>query len=276
MTDKELENITIKIPDNVPVSFLEKLTNFSQDVLMLASEPDERTETQYMSKYFTYGDLAKQLSIDFNLGFLSSEIERLQEEKVDKDSLHSNTLCCNVTSPYIISAITQDGGNITKLDGYRLQYGMYTVFNQSSVKSDLKTVIPSLTATTKTAGQGQVITSVVTENGQIKSIVAKDIKDLMDEGGASPASQAGGDAEKYIYSINTERGAITSFQSQPLTAVVTKTFYKAQAPSDSNPSSFSSTNLAPLYVMKLTRSQLDYMKSANRIQPTCLYMTTDE
>jgi len=45
-----------------------------------------------------------------------------------------------------------------------------------------------LTATTKTAGQGQVITSVVTENGQIKSIVAKDIKDLMDEGGASPAS----------------------------------------------------------------------------------------
>lgn len=58
MTDKELENITIKIPDNVPVSFLEKLTNFSQDVLMLASEPDDRTETQYMSKYFTYADLA--------------------------------------------------------------------------------------------------------------------------------------------------------------------------------------------------------------------------
>ena len=72
---------------------------------------------------------------------------------------------CDVTTPYIISAITQSGGNITNLEGYRLQDGMHTVFNQASVKADLKTVIPSLTATTKNGGSGAVLTSVTTENG---------------------------------------------------------------------------------------------------------------
>lgn len=36
---------TVKIPDNVPVSWLQQLRELGPDVLMLASEPNDDTET---------------------------------------------------------------------------------------------------------------------------------------------------------------------------------------------------------------------------------------
>ena len=175
MSDKELENMTIKIPDNVPISFLEKLTNFSQDMLMLASEPSASTETGYMSKYFTYGDLSARLCIDFNLGFLSSKIENCFDDKVDITSLVDKTIKCDIKKPYIISSISQDGGNITDLSGYRLYDGMRTVFSE---EPDLKNIIPSLTSTTKDGGARTVLTSVTTENGQIASVGTMPINEI--------------------------------------------------------------------------------------------------
>lgn len=275
MTDKELENITIKIPDNVPVSFLEKLTNFSQDVLMLASEPDDRTETQYMSKYFTYADLANQLSIDFNLGFLSSEIERLQEEKADISSFHHNTIRCDVTTPYIISAITQSGGNITDLEGYRLQDGMHTVFNQASIKADLKIVIPSLTATTKNGGSGTVLTSVTTENGQVKSVgtttVANIITQIADATKTAPAGNC-------LTSVTTTDGVVTAVGYIPFSQVVVDggatTTYIKHIESGSLDTTFTASDKANIKILRCTESQLAQIKSQGRIERNVLYMTT--
>lgn len=229
------ENVTIKIPDNVPVSFLERLTNFSPEVLMLASEPNENTETQYMSKYFTYSQLANQLSLDFGLGYLSTQIDNLWEQKADISSFKSNTLYCNTTSPYIISAISQKNGNITSLAGYRLQDGMYTVFNQASVKSNLKSVIPSLTSTTKAASAGNIITSVTTENGQVKSV-----------GTISYAAVAAEASKVYIKHI--EGGALSW--------------------------NFTNADKTDLSIMRLTESQLASLKSGGHITRNVIYMTT--
>ena len=277
MSDNQLENITIKIPDNVPVSFLEKLTDFSHDVLMLASEPDARTETQYMSKYFTYGDLAERLSIDFNLGFLSSEIERLQEEKVDKGE-SPQTFVCDINTPYIISAITQNElKDITKLDGYRLQDGMYSVFNQETVKSNLKSVIPSLTSTTKAGSDGTVLTSITTENGQVKSVGTTTIAGMIGSIGSATKSAS---ANNCLTSVTTVNGKVDSVGQVSFSQIVSeggasRTYIKhIEDGSIGLDTEFRDGDRVDIKILRCTEDQLNQLKSQGRIQRNVIYMTT--
>lgn len=76
---------------------------------MLASEPGAETETQYMSKYFTYGFLANDLCSVFDIGGIHTEISALCSEKVSKSDCFDNTICCDngdIGTPYIISSMT--------------------------------------------------------------------------------------------------------------------------------------------------------------------------
>lgn len=271
----ELDAATIKIPDNVPVSFLEKLVNFSDDVLMLASEPNSQTETQYMSKYFTYGDLSSQLYDNFQIGEFWAQINNINITKVDLSSLLDNTLKCDVATPYIISAISQRGGNIVSLEGYRLQDGMHTVFNQSSVKKDLKSVIPSLTATTISADSGYVLTSVTTENGQAVSVGGVSIASIAPtiENATVSANQ-----NCFISSVTTEGGKVTGVGSVPFSAIVgngvSTAYIRHIENADALDPNFTADDRVNLKILRCTETQLDALKRQNLIERNVIYMTT--
>ena len=121
---------TIQIPNNIPVSWLSRQTSADSDTLFLVSVPDERTETQFMSKYLKYGDFCSELSSAFQVGWMKQWIDTLCSEYAPiLENAADNTLCCATTpDPYIISSITQSSFNIVSLSGYRLSSGMDTVF----------------------------------------------------------------------------------------------------------------------------------------------------
>ena len=119
---------TIEIPNNIPVSWLTRQERAEDESLFLVSVPDSRTETEYMSKYIKYGDIQSQLRETFNIGTLQQWVDALSASGL-LTSLETNALCCaTIPNPYIISAIYQDSGNITALDGYRLSDGMDYLF----------------------------------------------------------------------------------------------------------------------------------------------------
>ena len=124
---------TIQIPNNIPVSWLSRQTSADSDMLFLVSVPSDKTETQYMSKYFKHDDFCNGLSSAFDLGYIHQQIDKLCSEYGPiLDNAANNTLCCATTpDPFIISSITQSAFNIVSLSGYRLSSGMDMVFKST-------------------------------------------------------------------------------------------------------------------------------------------------
>ena len=124
---------TIQIPNNIPVSWLTRQTSADPDMLFLVSIPSEKTETQYMSKYYKCDDFSNQLSSAFDLGYIHQWVDKLCSEYAPiLDNAADNTLCCAITpDPFIISSITQSAFNIVGLSGYRLSTGMDIVFKNA-------------------------------------------------------------------------------------------------------------------------------------------------
>lgn len=121
---------TIEIPNNIPVSWLSRQESTENDMLFLVSVPDPRTETEFMSKYLKYEDFYRGLYSDFKIGTITQWINKVSTDYAPiLDNLSGNTICCaTIPNPYIISAISQENGNITGLEGYRLSDGMDYIF----------------------------------------------------------------------------------------------------------------------------------------------------
>ena len=186
---------------------------------MLASEPSEKTQTQFTSKYFKYVDLVNQLGQDLKIGGLSSTMVELSnlvlKDFVNQSTLKSNTLYCDVVSPYIISAITQDRGNIESLTGYRLSAGMKAAFSGSN--GDIKKIVPSLSAVSKNAETNHLITGITTENGQVTSIQTTTLSSVISSLGSSTRSTT---SEDYaITSITTQNGNVSDIGERKLDKV---------------------------------------------------------
>lgn len=116
---------TIQIPDNIPVSWLPNHPQLDPEMLLLVSVPSTKTETGFMSKYITFRDLKAGLQEMFQIDNTHTVIEQISGEYFPiLDSLSSNSICCDVGNPYIISAIVQKDGNICQLSGYRLSSAM--------------------------------------------------------------------------------------------------------------------------------------------------------
>ncbi len=138
---------TIQIPNNIPVSWLSRQTSADADMLFLVSVPSEKTETQYMSKYYKHSDFCSQLSSAFDLGYIHQWVDKLCSEYAPVlDNAANNTLCCaTAPDPFIISSITQSAFNIVSLSGYRLSSGMDTVF-KSTVFDEISAVTINATS----------------------------------------------------------------------------------------------------------------------------------
>lgn len=121
---------TIEIPNNIPVSWLSRQETSDNDMLLLVSVPDSRTETEFMSKYMKYEDFYGNLRTDMKINVMQQWVDKLSREYAAiLDNLSSNALCCaTIPNPYIISALYQENGNITSLSGYRLSDGMDYLF----------------------------------------------------------------------------------------------------------------------------------------------------
>lgn len=116
---------TIQIPDNVPVSWLPNHPTLDPEMLFLVSVPSTKTETGFISKYITFRDLRDGLQSLFQIDATHGVVERISGDYFPVlDNLSSNTICCDVANPYIISAIVQKDGNISALEGYRLSSAM--------------------------------------------------------------------------------------------------------------------------------------------------------
>ena len=112
---------TIQIPDNIPVSWLPNHSQLDPEMLLLVSVPSTETETGFVSKHITFRDLRAGLQEMFQIDNTHAIIEQISGEYFPiLDGLSSNSLCCDIDNPYIISAITQKDGNICQLSGYRL------------------------------------------------------------------------------------------------------------------------------------------------------------
>lgn len=124
---------TIEIPNNIPVSWLSRQETSDNDMLLLVSVPDSRTETEFMSKYMKYEDFYGNLRTDMKIGVMQQWVDKLSGEYAAiLDNLSSNALCCaTIPNPYIISALYQENGNITSLSGYRLSDGMDYLFKNA-------------------------------------------------------------------------------------------------------------------------------------------------
>lgn len=186
---------------------------------MLASQPSEKTQTQFTSKYFKYVDLVNQLGQDLKIGGLSSTMVELSnlvlKDFVNQSTLKSNTLYCDVVSPYIISAITQNRGNIESLSGYRLSAGMKSAFSESN--GDIQKIVPSLSAVSKNAEANHLITGITTENGQVASIQTTALSSVISSLGSSTRSTT---SEDYaITSITTQNGNVSDIGERKLDKV---------------------------------------------------------
>lgn len=112
---------TIKIPDNIPISWLPNHPELDSEMLFLISVPSTKTETGFISKYITFRDLKNGLQSLFQIDTTYNVIEQISGDYFPiLDSLSSNTICCNIENPYIISSIVQRDGNICEVGGYRL------------------------------------------------------------------------------------------------------------------------------------------------------------
>lgn len=207
---------TVKIPDNVPVSWLQQLRELGPDVLMLASEPSDGTETQYMSKYFTYAMLMGRMSADLSIGRIVSQVSDLYDGKASLSSYLTGQMRLDVSDPYIISSMTHivssDGRfGVVSCDGYRLSTGMLKVLsNLVEAGGELSVVIPQLSARTTYVENPSVnfISSITDANGHVQSFGYGRFGEAL-SANIPTATKSVGDGYA-ISSVTTKAGVVTS------------------------------------------------------------------
>lgn len=270
--------ITLSVPDNVPVSWLQPLTQLCAGTLMLASEPGAETETQYMSKYFTYGFLAGDLCSVFDIGGINDQISALWKCKVSISDCFDNTLCCEngeIGTPYIISSITQDWRGIVSVDGYRLSSGMHSVFSDAG--ENISVIIPSLRSkTTELQDPMKYYISAITDaNGHIQSFGRASLSaSLVDALGTSTVSCP---SDSYLTSVTTTGGRAVSAGYELLHQVWYKDFSRnSDKDAAKNNPEFTENDLINLHIMKLTKQQFDILSIEQKIEASCIYMTISD
>lgn len=211
---------------------------------MLASEPNPDTETEFMSRYFTYYDMYNDLSARFQLGDIWNCISDLYANKISLSNYLDNTLSCQINDPYIISSLRQgylsvDGDlsvGILSVNGYRLSTGMNIVFdNAERTTHHLSTIIPSLSAKTTTVdNNNNYITSITDYDGHVQRL-----------GQASLTKQIGDNATKTL--IRNEPAGDTRFEHEAI-----------------------------LSIHVLTYSNLDDLRKNGKIAKNCIYMTIED
>ncbi len=156
---------------------------------MLASQPDDRTETQYMSKYFTYFDLSNSIYGDLNIGGIEENISNLYDTMTPMSGFLCNWVITDSGSnPFILSnlrqGLTSDSEGhlsigILSASGYRLSTALANVLPQNTVGCP----------------NGEYISSVTTAGGKV---IAVGSNKLSDEVGAvvySDFSKSSGNAD---------------------------------------------------------------------------------
>ena len=119
---------TIQIPDNIPVSWLPNHPTLDPEMLFLVSVPSEKSETGFMSKYITFRDLKAGLQELFKIDDTHTTIEQISADYFPiLNGFNSNTICCDIGNPYVISSIVQKDGNISSVSGYRLSSMLETL-----------------------------------------------------------------------------------------------------------------------------------------------------
>lgn len=267
---------TYQVPNNIPVSWLDRMTQFTNDTLMLASTPDNRTETQYMSEYFTYYDLYTKLSDEFNLAEIWEKIQTLWTKKVWLSDLVDNFLSVDMDPPYVISAIQQCDGNIVALSTYPLSGAMKNAFTIAG--DNISAIIPSLSSKVHASSSDQYyITSITDANGYIQSVGTKALSDAV--GTAISSSYKSVDSEEnYISAISSYGGKITRLDTNQLSNVVSKVRYK-QYPADQvdvPKPEFSNADLLQLNIVKLSYDAFMNLSVNNQLEASCLYMTIND
>lgn len=274
---------TVKVPDNIPVSWLQQLQDLNPDVLMLASEPNDDTETQYMSKYFTYGKLVGQVSTDLCMGVIWNELSDLYENKCSLSDYLTGTVALNVSDPYIVSSMTHivssDGRHfgMVSCDGYRLSAGMNKVFtNVQAAGRELTVIIPQLgQKTTAVANPANDFISAITDkNGHVQSYsYGKFASVVSSHIGSDTKSVPAGYA---VSSVTTTKGVVTAVGAADIKSIVgdtSRVYYKDYTGAATADDAF---DLTDLYLMKLKFSQLAALSAAGKVRKDCVYMTTDD
>ena len=263
---------TYQVPNNIPVSWLDRLTQFTDDTLMLASTLDNRTETQYMSEYFTYHDLYTNLSDQLNLAEIWNNIQILWTEKAWLSDFADNFLSVDMDPPYVISAIQQKEGNIVALSTYPLSGAIKNAF--TIVGNNISTIIPSLNRKVHSVNNDQCyITSIVDANGYIQSFGTKSLSDAI--GGSYKSID---NEENYISAISSYGGKIVRLDTNQLSNVVSKVRYKEYPANQTTVSKpqFSNTDLLQLNIVKLSYDAFINLSVNNQLEASCLYMTIND
>ena len=267
---------TYQVPNNIPVSWLDRLTEFTNDTLMLASSPDDRTETQYMSEYFTYFDLYNKLSDEFDLAEMWDKIQTMWIEKAWLSDFDDNYLSVKMNPPYVISAIQQRLGNVVALSVYPLSGAMRNAFTLAG--NNISAIIPSLNTRTQSArSNAYYITSITDANGYIQSVRTAALSDTVGDAIGNATKQVRSN-QNYISSVTTAGGKVSSVGENALSNVVSKVRYKVY---DRNLASisqpvFTDSDLLQLNIVKLSYDAFMKLSSNNQIEASCIYMTVND
>ena len=281
---------TIEIPNNVPVSWLNRLTSFDNNTLMLASTPDDRTETQYMSEYFTYSDLYRDLSSQFNLALIWDKIQTLWTNTAWLSDLYENTLTVRMSPPYLISALKQEDGNVISLYTHPLSAAMRTAFSQTgNGGKNISSIIPSLTSRTHSTfattavpkAHLNYITSIVDANGYIQSISQFSLKDALADGDVIGDSNATVRSnQNYISAVYGKNGKIDHVGENALSNVVSKVRYHDYVSNPPAPTTttitFNDSNLMQLNIVKLNYSDFATLSVNGKLERDVIYMTIND
>ena len=258
---------------------------------MLASTPNDRTETQYMSEYFTYKDMYKDLSSQFNLALVWEKINTLLLHKAWLSDLYENELTVRMDPPYLISALQQADGNVIRLSTHPLSTAMRTAFSYTGNDGhDISTIIPSLNtkthSTVATAANPKpymnYITSIVDANGYIQRIEQFSLKDaLADDSVIGESNAKVRSNQNYISAVYGKNGKIDHIGENALSNVVSKVRYKDYVahpglPGGPGPILFSDSDLLQLNIIKLNYSDFEMLSVAGRIEPNTIYMTIND
>ena len=217
---------TIRIPDNVPVSWLQQMRELAPGTLMLASEPSEGTETQFMSKYFTYGTLAGRLSSDLSIKLMMYQISDLYDNKASLSSYITGRFSLDSSDPYIISSMTHvvssDGRfGLLSCDGYRLSAGIRKVFDRAAATGQaVSQLVPQLSAKTTPVDRPlyNFVSSVTDAEGHVRSFGYGSFAEVvpMHIGKATKSVQK----DWAVSSVTTDHGVVTGVGGVDIKAVV--------------------------------------------------------
>lgn len=287
----------IQVPNNVPVSWLEPEGRPSDDALLLVSEPNQDTETQYMSRSVRVADFENKIIDDLDIPSVEG-LAALSGYVAGTYYTKNNNVV-----PKVISAITTFADETTgrfgmqSVSAYNLSAGINLVFNK--LKNDrvpVATVIPQLSDSTKSAPRGSVISSIVERGGVIQSVGYAPLPQLPDStksapagnvitsivekggviqsvgsvkiaGGLIPDSSAEVGAGQAVKKVSISGGRVT-VAARNLSDV----FYS----DSSNSGSVIQPTQSNLYVMKLKYSQFQSLSASGGLRTGCIYLTTGD